>query len=207
MTLVPTRMWCVRAGVEDATFTANLKCAVCRLQCVSARWRTVTRSKLPPTAGNCSCNRCTSLVCLSLTLILFSSLSPIRSRATFTGSSPTREEIRFWIIDALTYVVTTRYQFPLLPRSCRALSPRSLPLDSYATFSEPDRVAMRLQLMVFVRDVASRVPQSHGCKGKLSLLLVRIVKHDYPEKWKSFFSYELRAPCVRACVRACASSF
>ena len=58
----------------------------------------------------------------------------------------------------------------------------------YNKLSDEDRNLIRTSVMVLLRDIFAVQPQSSTIKNKLSVLLVRLLKWDYPERWPSFFA-------------------
>lgn len=77
-----------------------------------------------------------------------------------------RDEIKFWFLECILYTVDNRY--------------KGLP--------EEQKNFIRQSLMSFIRDVLPKCVQPPFIKMKLSVVLVKIIKHDYPERWPSFFS-------------------
>ena len=70
----------------------------------------------------------------------------------------------------------------------------------YHTMSQESKDVLRRSLMLFVRDVIPAVPQPGHIKNKLCAIIVRIVKHDYPAAWPTFFS-SVALSRTRACPR------
>jgi exportin-T len=58
----------------------------------------------------------------------------------------------------------------------------------YETLPEAERVVLRNALFRFVRDVIPAVQQPAFIKNKLCVVLVKMVKQDFPERWPTFFT-------------------
>lgn len=93
--------------------------------------------------------------------------SPDGWRVCLPGlSQPQAEEVKFWCLEVLHH--TAQHQYHLL--------------------AEADRALLRRSLMLYVKDVIPVTTQPAFVKNKLSLVLVKIVKVDYPERWGNFFT-------------------
>lgn len=74
-------------------------------------------------------------------------------------------QLKFWCLEVILQMVNRRYD----------------------ALSEADRLGLQQALMVYTRDVVAVKAMAPPVKNKLAVLFVRLLKHDYPERWPTFF--------------------
>jgi len=83
------------------------------------------------------------------------------------GKQPTgRPEVKFWCLQIILTLIRTRWN----------------------ALTEEERNYLRGSLMLFIRDVIPTVNQTTFIKTKLSVCLVNIIIHDFPQRWPKFFT-------------------
>lgn len=83
-----------------------------------------------------------------------------------TAAERGSDQVQFWCLQTVGEVVGHRYP----------------------SMIDEEKTVIRRSLMLYVRDIVPKVPQSHFIKTKLCTIMVQIIKHDYPQEWPTFFT-------------------